>query len=68
MVTTGAAVSELQFNIIREDPFVVHDLKVWISFVVHMEVSSSFSFKVKSFWKFNESLFFPGNYKNCCPT
>ncbi|KAI5659320.1 hypothetical protein M9H77_28113 [Catharanthus roseus] len=28
VIIPGAAVSELQFNIIHEDPFVVHDLKV----------------------------------------
>lgn len=27
-VTPGAAVSTLQFNIIQEEPFVVHDLEV----------------------------------------
>ncbi|XP_019196830.1 PREDICTED: putative hydrolase C777.06c [Ipomoea nil] len=27
-VTPGAAVSDLQFNIIKEDPFIVHDLKI----------------------------------------
>lgn len=27
-IIPGAAVSELQFNIIKEDPFIVHDLKV----------------------------------------
>lgn len=27
-VTPGAAVSDLQFNIIKEDPFIVHDLQV----------------------------------------
>ncbi|CAN1218146.1 Putative hydrolase C777.06c [Linum perenne] len=30
VVTPGAAVSDLQFNIINEEPFVVNDLKVWI--------------------------------------
>lgn len=28
VVAPGAAVSELQFNIIKEEPFFVHDLKV----------------------------------------
>lgn len=28
VILPGAAVSELQFNIIHEEPFVVHDLKV----------------------------------------
>lgn len=28
VVTTGAAVSELQFNIIKEEPFIVHNLKI----------------------------------------
>lgn len=27
-IIPGAAVSELQFNIINEEPFVVHDVKV----------------------------------------
>ncbi|CAH9090509.1 unnamed protein product [Cuscuta epithymum] len=27
-ITPGAAVSDLQFNIINEDPFIVHDLKI----------------------------------------
>lgn len=31
-IIPGAAVSELQFNIIKEDPFVVHDLKVEASY------------------------------------
>lgn len=29
-VTPGAAVSTLQFNIIQEEPFVIHDLEVRI--------------------------------------
>lgn len=28
VVTPGAAVSELQFNVIKEEAFVVHNLKV----------------------------------------
>lgn len=28
VIIPGAAVSELQFNIIHEEPFIVHDLKV----------------------------------------
>lgn len=30
VILPGAAVSELQFNIMQEEPFVVHDLKVRI--------------------------------------
>lgn len=33
VVTPGAAVSELQFDIIHEKPFIVHDLKVQIFFL-----------------------------------
>lgn len=28
VITPGAAVSELQFNIIKEEPFIVHNLEV----------------------------------------
>lgn len=28
VIVPGAAVSELQFNVINEEPFVIHDLKV----------------------------------------
>lgn len=28
VIVPGAAVSELQFNVIKEEPFVIHDLKV----------------------------------------
>lgn len=28
VVVPGAAVSELQFNLIKEEPFIVHNLKV----------------------------------------
>lgn len=36
-VTPGAAVSDLQFNIIKEDPFIVHDLKVSFLFFFYYE-------------------------------
>lgn len=32
VVTPGAAVSELQFDIIHEKPFIVHDLQVQFQF------------------------------------
>lgn len=34
VVTPGAAVSELQFDIIHEKPFIVHDLQVQFQFFV----------------------------------
>ncbi|KAJ6696304.1 hypothetical protein OIU74_015239 [Salix koriyanagi] len=43
VVTPGAAVSELQFNIIHKEPFIVNDLKVLINFPVSIELGSFFS-------------------------
>jgi len=40
VVTPGAAVSELQFNLIREEPFVVNDLKVFINLPVSIKLRS----------------------------
>jgi hypothetical protein len=40
VVTPGAAVSELQFNLIHEEPFVVKDLKVFINLPVSIKLRS----------------------------
>jgi hypothetical protein len=40
VVTPGAAVSELQFNLIHEEPFVVNDLKVFINLPVSIKLRS----------------------------
>lgn len=40
VIIPGAAVSELQFNIIHEEPFIVHDMKV--SHLLDIEVDFLF--------------------------
>lgn len=67
VVTPGAAVSELQFNLIREEPFVVNDLKVFINLPVSIKLRSFFSWSFGFFgpvMKF-EFLFW---LINCSPT
>lgn len=41
VIIPGAAVSELQFNVINEEPFIVHDLKVTIVFNRSMRIHFS---------------------------
>ncbi|KAL2899569.1 Sterigmatocystin biosynthesis fatty acid synthase subunit alpha [Bienertia sinuspersici] len=42
VVLEGAAVSELQFNIIQEEPFVVHDLKLGLKDTEGLDVQLSY--------------------------
>lgn len=44
VVTQGAAVSELQFNIIKEDPFIVHGLKVNFLFFCYCQLFAFLKF------------------------
>lgn len=44
VVTPGAAVSELQFDIIHEKPFIVHDLKVRFRLLIIFEENFNIAF------------------------
>ena len=55
VIIPGAAVSELQFDIIHEKPFIVHDLKVRIRFLdIFMKLITSMKLNTSSLGVYNK--------------